>query len=412
VQALKEYENVELVLGRHRMRDFQNKDFIIRPASAPLDSEYLDEAKENGIPVEIDETLFLKYAPEMTAIGVTGTRGKSTVTHMIAHILRQAYSKKDINVLLLGNVRGKAALPKLTEVKEGDIAVMELSSWQLQAFGNRKISPEIAVFTSFMEDHLDYYANDPDDPASRKKAMQRYFKDKSHIYKHQLPDDSLIISSDLADRIGSDTSFRAVSHIDFPDEWTLQLPGKHNRLNAALAIVTARECEGIDELTIRNAVENFTGIEGRLEYLGNIAGVKVYNDNNATTEDATVAGLQALQASRELTLICGGSDKQLSFAKLATVVKNHVDNLILLSGSGTEKMKAAFEKQGGIDWDEFDDFNEAIQTAFTKTSEEGTILFSPAAASFNMFESEHERNDRFKEIVQSKKLRDANTKSS
>ncbi|PSO46616.1 MAG: hypothetical protein BRC24_01060, partial [Parcubacteria group bacterium SW_4_46_8] len=240
VQALKEYENVELVLGRHRMRDFQNKDFIIRPASAPLDSKYLDEAKENDIPVEIDETLFLKYAPEITAIGVTGTRGKSTVTHMIAHILREAYSKKDRNVLLLGNVRGKAALPKLTEVKEGDIAVMELSSWQLQAFGNQKISPEIAVFTSFMEDHLDYYADDPDDPASRKAGMQKYFEDKSQIYKHQLPDDSLIIRSDLADRIGSDTSFRAVSDTDFPDEWTLQLPGKHNRLNAALAIMAAR----------------------------------------------------------------------------------------------------------------------------------------------------------------------------
>jgi len=90
VTRLKKYKNISLVLGNHRLRDFQNKDLIIRAAGAPLDSIYLKEAKKNGIEIKTDETLFLKLAPKIILVGVTGTKGKSTVTHLIYEVLKQA----------------------------------------------------------------------------------------------------------------------------------------------------------------------------------------------------------------------------------------------------------------------------------------------------------------------------------
>src|SRR3989304_2618044 len=109
---LKKYKNISFVLGGHRSRDFKNKDLIIRAAGAPPDSIYLKEAKKNGIEIKTDETLFLKLAPKIILVGVTGTKGKSTVTHLIYEVLKQAKRR----VFLAGNVRGQAALPLLEKV--------------------------------------------------------------------------------------------------------------------------------------------------------------------------------------------------------------------------------------------------------------------------------------------------------
>lgn len=397
VEKLKGYNNVELVLGEHRLQDFENKDFIIRAASVPLESPYLQRADEQGIPIEVDETLFLKYAPEVTFVGVTGTRGKSTVTHMITHIL----SISGERVHCGGNVRGASMLPKLMEVKQGDVVVMELSSWQLQGFGHQRISPEIAVFTTFMEDHLNYYADDPDDPASRLIGMQRYFKDKSHIFRYQHPGDVLIVGEGVAEYIEED-SHTTITEDYFPRGWQLKIPGAHNRLNASFAIEVAREL-GVSEDDIRRGIESFGGVEGRLEYLGKINGVAIYNDNNATTQDATIAAIEALSEEGEITLVAGGADKQLKFDRLAEKIQSGVAKLVLLHGSATEKLKEQLSVAGVSKWREYDNFKEAIAHAFRVTEAGAILLFSPAAASFNMFENEHERNDQFKEIVMSKK---------
>ena len=129
-------KNIKYTLGKHDLKDFQDKDFILKAAGVPLDSEYIKEARKNNISIEMDASLFIKLAPEVISIGITGTRGKTTVAHLIYHILKLGGKR----VFLAGNIRDTATLPLLTEVKSGDFVVLELDSWQLQGFGEAKIS--------------------------------------------------------------------------------------------------------------------------------------------------------------------------------------------------------------------------------------------------------------------------------
>jgi UDP-N-acetylmuramoylalanine--D-glutamate ligase len=164
LKALSKYKNIKYTIGEHRLEDFRGRDMIIKAAGVPLDSIYIEEAKKNGIPIEMDVSLFVKSAPKIKVVGVTGTRGKSMTTMLIYHILKD--NLKNQQIFLGGNIRGVSTLPFLKKVKEGDVLVCELDSWQLQGFGDSKISPDISVFTTFMPDHMNYYKN----------SMEKYLK--------------------------------------------------------------------------------------------------------------------------------------------------------------------------------------------------------------------------------------------
>ena len=149
LRELEGYQNIKYVLGEHRLEDFTDRDMILKAAGVPLDSEYIDTAEGAGIPVEMSAALVTKLA-DATVVGITGTRGKSSVTQLLYHILSEA--GKDVH--LAGNVRGIATLPVLDQVNKDSIIVMELDSWQLQGFGTSHISPHIAIFTTFFADCL------------------------------------------------------------------------------------------------------------------------------------------------------------------------------------------------------------------------------------------------------------------
>src|SRR3989344_3508035 len=163
VAQLKPFPNVTFVLGEHRLKDFNNRDMILKAAGVPLDSPYIAEAKKNGIPVRMSADLFAELSG-VPVIGVTGTRGKSTVAHMLYAVLKEAGKK----VLLGGNVRGVSNLSLLAEATSEHVAVLELDSWQLQGWGSPStksdlvlgragMSPHIAVFATLYPDHLNYY---------------------------------------------------------------------------------------------------------------------------------------------------------------------------------------------------------------------------------------------------------------
>src|SRR3989344_5057804 len=301
VTRIKKYKNISFALGEHRSRDFQNRDLIIRAAGAPLDSIYLKEAKKNRIEIKTDETIFLALAPKIVLVGVTGTKGKSTVSHLIYEILKSS----GLRVFLAGNVRGQAALPLLEKVKEGDVVVMELDSWKLQGFGDAKISPRVAVFTNFYRDHLNYYKGD----------MKKYFGDKANIFKYQKNGDTLIAGQSAKDAIQKYYKGKIKSNIvetgkkDFSKSWRPLILGEHNKENIAFAI-KACEALGVSKSDIKKCVESFKGVPGRLEFVREINGVKYYNDTTATTPDATIAALRAL-SSHNVILIAGGADKKL-----------------------------------------------------------------------------------------------------
>ncbi len=374
VAKLKKYKNIKFTLGGHRLEDFRNRDLIIKAAGVPLSSQFIDEAEKNQIPVLMSTALFAKFASEAGAkiIGITGTRGKSTTTQLIYEILQSARWRDGKKVWLGGNVRGVSTLALLPKIKSGDLVVLELDSWQLQGFGTLQISPQIAVFTNFMPDHLNYYHGD----------MQKYFADKANIFKYQNKGDKLFWGGEVP---------------ALPKSWKIKLPGQHNRKNMALAVAVAREL-GVLEKIIKLTAENFAGVPGRLELVKIWRGIKIYNDTTSTTPAATLAALEALAGKKKLVLIMGGADKTLDMSELLAKLGKYCKEVILLPGTGTDKIKSLVP-----DARLTKDLPEALKLGLNSCRRGDTLLFSPAFASFGLFKNEFDRGEQFNKLV--KKLK-------
>lgn len=384
VAQLEAFGNVTFVLGEHRFEDFRDRDLILKAAGVPLDSSYIAEAKKNNIPVRMSADLFAEISG-VTCIGVTGTRGKSTVAHMIYASLIRANRR----TVLGGNVRGVSTLALLGEATSEHVAVLELDSWQLQGWGEAHMSPHIAIFTTLYPDHLNYYKGD----------LDAYLADKANIFLYQKPEDTLILGKQCAptviDKYGEkiESTTLVVDETKLPDTWTLRIPGLHNRYNAALALAAARALEIPDEVS-RDALEAFSGVPGRLEFIAEKDGVKVYNDTTSTTPEATLAALAALDPARTI-LIMGGADKDLDMNALLSKLAG-VKRVVLLAGTGTSRV-LEFIPNASV----FDDFDNAVNEAFASAEQGDTILFSPAFASFGMFKNEYDRGDQFNALVKS-----------
>jgi len=385
---IKNKKKIKFVLGEHRLQDFRNRDMIIKAAGVPIDSVYIKEAEKNGIPIEMDVSLFVKCAPEITLVGVTGTRGKSMTTTLIYEILSK--NLKDKNVYLGGNVRGVATLPLLEKIKKGDVLVCELDSWQLQGFGEAKISPHISVFTSFMPDHMNYY----------KDSMKDYFADKANIFKYQKDKDVLIVRPHVKKLISKKIKSKLiVADVKSITDYKFIVPGEHQRENLACAVEVAKQFD-IPISKIKQTVKNFKGLEGRLQYLKTIKGVKIYNDNNATTPEATISGIRALSENKKegkIILIGGGADKNLDLDLYVNVVNTFCKAFILIPGTGTDKLIENYKLR--ITNVKVRNLSEAIKKSLGLASRGDIILFSPAFASFGQFNNEYERNDLFMEII-------------
>lgn len=393
LRQLKKSKNIKYVLGQHRLEDFRNCDMVIKAAGVPFNSEFVAEAKKNKIPIEMDASLFAKFT-KAKIIGITGTRGKSTVTQIIYQALKKYYKKR--KVFLGGNVRGLATLPLLEKTKANDLVVLELDSWQLQGFGESKISPQIAVFTSFLCDHMNYYKND----------MQKYFMDKAEIFKHQSPKDFLIISKQAHDEIQKrykNKNLSRRSKIIIANEggiknWKTNLIGAHNQTNIALAVEVLK-LAGLKQAEIKSGIKNFKPEPGRLEFIGKIKNINYYNDNNATTPDATIAALKALYKNKKnIVLICGGADKELKFGPMLETIKKTVKAVVFIKGTATDKILKILPKDfpGHI---VVDSMKKGIQGARKFAKVNDIILLSPGAASFGVFKNEYDRSDQFIKYV-------------
>ncbi len=392
VAKLREYKNVTFVLGEHQNEDFANRDLILVAAGVPLNSPYLNYAREQQVPLTQSAALFAKLS-KIPIIGVTGTRGKSTVTAMIHHVLEHVTGE---TVIKGGNIRGVSNLQLLKEVKEDSLAVFELDSWQLQGFGWEGISPQVSVFTNFMADHLNYY---PD--------LETYFADKAHIFDQQHEGDTLVTTPEvllLVEEFARMRHLQLVQEIVLVDastiteELVLNIPGEHNRLNASLAL-HALTASGVTPKESLQYLESFAGVEGRLQYLATINGVKIYNDNNATTAQATKAGLEALAEAKNIVLITGGTDKGIPVGDLPKAISEYCAHTILYSGSGTEVLKKSLTAD--LSLEEHDTIEACVEAAIATSVPGNVILFSPGFASFNHeFKNEYDRNDKFVAAVE------------
>ncbi len=386
VKALAGYPDITYHLGAHVPTDFEHRDFILKAAGVPLDSSYIAHAKSLEIPVYMSAALvshiITKANLGVTIIGITGTRGKSTVTQLVAHIL----ASSGLRVFLGGNVRGVANLPLLKALEEGDYLVLELDSWQLQGFGDLKISPHISIFTSFLSDHMNYY----------KDNVEAYFNDKAHIYRHQKEYDVLIASPQATEEIRKRDRDVAIT-IPEVMQFEMKLIGEHNQVAARLAYEAVLQC-GLTDEEIRTAISTFPGVEGRLQDLGLFGGEKkihVFNDNNATTGDATIVAIDAINETynKKPILLIGGADKGLSLDSLEQSILVGVKKCIFLQGTGTERLNLPKEYL-------YETLPECLEKAFEIAHEDDVILYSPAFASFSkQFNNEYEKNDAFLEAI-------------
>lgn len=408
LEKLKDLENVEYVLGQHRMEDFSNVDMVIKNPAARWDNEYVKAALDNNVSVEMDSSLFFKFCKN-PIIGVTGTRGKTTTASLIYEILKVA-GKNPIKIGI-GQV---SVLDKWKELEDDSIVVFELSSWRLSALGRYGLSPHIAVFTNLFQDHLNYYKN-----------IEEYLEDKKNIYKNQETSDFCIINEDneilrgLESEIksqlikfsyGKTSSGKSVyvsgGHIylnDGVDEKKIisldeiKLRGTHNVGNI-LASIGVAYVMNIGAETIRKALSGFNGLPHRLEFVRELEGVKYYNDTAATSPDGAISGVGSF--SEPVVLICGGSDKNLDMAGFAKVIAEKAKAAVFLKGATTDKIISALKVQGSEQgFIITSSMAEAVEEARRLASAGDVILLSPGSASFGLFLNEFDRGDKFKEAV-------------
>lgn len=400
VKKLKKYKNVSFVLGEHRLKDIESADLIVaNPRVRPTQAEMV-HARKIGKTVTSDIALFLDRCPAKV-IAVTGTRGKSTTSTLIASMLKEG--KK--HVWLGGNIL-VSPLNFLSKVKKTDVVVLELSSWQCESLGTAIHQPHISVVTNMMRDHLNTY-----------QGMEDYAEAKAQIFRHQKPEDFVIFNADdeygkvwikeaasdvrsFGKSIRRDASYDARSIYlagkKLIDIRALTLIGEHNVKNA-LAASLAASLAGVSKSAIQKALKTFKPLENRLEQIRVVKGVTYVNDTCATTPDGVIAALKAMQSRAHLLFfIMGGADKELEYAELATEFKKAKKQIgvFVFPGNASDKLIKEFEKQG-IAYEEVADMKTAVKRASETAQSGDAVILSPGAASFGLFKNEFDRGEQF-----------------
>ncbi|MFW6457164.1 MAG: UDP-N-acetylmuramoyl-L-alanine--D-glutamate ligase [Planctomycetota bacterium] len=401
-------------LGENDIEDILKADLVILNPAVPRDGELVRACAEANIPITSPMNLFLTLCPAPIA-AVTGSVGKSTTTSMLASMLEM-----DQRSTHLGGNMGISLLPQIDSIGKTDLVVLELSSVQLEDAAHLPWSPHVGVITNIIPNHLDRYG-----------SFSAYAAAKKHILLNQNPSDAAVLNiqdSTLREWVREEPTahtlcFDAGGHTDdFKNGTTLRggrlvwshngsqqvicpaeqvpLPGKHNVANALAASAAARWM-GVSTDNIRDALNSFTPLEHRLEQCGHIRGITFYNDSDSTTPHSTIAGVESFESP--LTLIAGGYNKDLDLRFLADTVVERVEVLITLGTSGPEiaqsTREAALREGHQPVIQETENLEEAVNRAYELSMPGSTILFSPACASFDMFENFADRGRRFKNIV-------------
>ena len=423
VNKLKHFSNIRFVLGEHRTEDFKKADIVIKNPGVKREGNiFLEKAKH----IETDISVFLSLS-KSPLIAVTGSKGKSSTASAVYHGL-QAFGYKSF---LGGNIT-VSPLTFAEHTQADTPVVLELSSWQLADLKSVKsFKPNIAVITPIMQDHLNWYG-----------TMEKYVSDKKIIYKNMTGQDSLICS--WGDKWGNIFAQESRSHIYryaavplpentegafFADDGNgycriafeksgntaanrsaagkgalhrikllshkSRISGiklRQNVLNAALVLALY----GAPEDKIADIMDDFGGIEHRMELFHEAAGIKFYNDSAATVPEAAVAALEAF--SEPPVLICGGTNKNLNFTSLAENASK-AKSLYLLGGSGTDILINLLKERNIPFYGPYAGFNTLLQDMKPQLENGDKVVLSPGAASFELFTNEFDRGNQFKERV-------------
>lgn len=391
----------EIFLGEDYLDHFDGCDMILRSPGIRYDRPEFVRAVERGAVLTGEIELFVALCPCKT-IGITGSDGKTTTTTLIYEMLKKSGRKCFIG----GNI-GYPLLNRIEEIGADDVAVIELSSFQLH---NMRVSPDVAVITNIAPNHLDYHID-----------YQEYQDAKKNIYLNG--DTKLIVNYDNditreigLSRRGKNTVFFSKTektrggvyirdgHIYAGDKpvmraGDIKIPGIHNVENYMAAIGAVGNMVTAED--IKSVAESFGGVAHRMELVREKDGIRYYNDSIASSPTRTSAGLRAFDD--KIILIAGGYDKHIPYTDFGEVVADCVKHLILIGDTAKaigESTVAALERRGeSMPIEYCATFEEAVTKAHLAAKAGDRVVLSPASASFDMFTNFEERGNIFKDLV-------------
>lgn len=388
LNQLQKYKNISYLLGKHKYEDVDWADLIIKNPAIKPGNPYMEYAKKQGKQIETDMGIFLQYVKPSQIIGITGTKGKSTTSSLIYEVLKAAGKK----VVLAGNI-GKSVLDTIPFVKPDTFVVLEISSFQLEAYETHKVSPKWAVITNITPDHLNYY-----------ETIADYIKSKKIIGKYQNEGDCLFLKKNDPETTQPDFLNGLKSKIiycskeDLPTSFHPKLLGEHNLENIAVTLAVAKTF-GVNNKNALNILSKFKGVPFRMELVKNWHGVKIYNDTTATSP---VAGTKAIQTFPGCILICGGMNKKMDYKDYAVLISKTVKKVFFLEGDSSDEIKKHINIDGknrNLIAGTYNDLKKLLADVKGIAGPKDIVLFAPSATSFNLFQNEFDRGRKFNQAV-------------
>ncbi len=398
---------VDLCLGEGYLDHLKEADRVFRTPGIDWTKPEIQNAVEAGVEVTSEMESFFDLCP-CRIIGVTGSDGKTTTTTLIARTMEAA----GFRVHLGGNI-GTPLFPIIDDVMPEDVAVVELSSFQLISM---KKSPSVSVVTNVTPNHLDHH-----------KDMDEYVGAKKNIYRWQSGDTVSVfnaaneITRQMATEakgeirwfsrygeVGNGAYVSADSFLISTDHGTehvvmdlkgIRLRGEHNKENVATAYCAVKGF--VPDEVFAKTVSGFTGVEHRIEFVRELDGVSYFNDSIASSPTRTIAGLRSFE--EPIVLIAGGYDKKISYAPLAPEIIGNNVKAVILCGDTADSIESELRKCEGfserIVIRRQKDVPECVAAAREIAEKGDVVLFSPASASFDMYSNFEERGRHFKKIV-------------
>ena len=399
VKELREL-GINLIFGSHPddLLD-ESFDYLIKNPGVPIDHKYVLKARELGVEVINEVEMAYRLLPEnVSIIGITGTNGKTTTTTLTYEIMHEAYGDK---VHLAGNI-GYPLSSIVEEVKDNDIIVMEVSCQQGENF--KEFHPHVGVFTNLSEAHIDFM-----------KTYEHYKETKARMFYQQDENDIAIMNhsnSDVMEELkniksikkyfSSKESIEGCHLIDrdiyYYDEKvmsidSIKIKGMHNVENCMAAIMAVKEYDVSNEV-ICDVIENFKGVEHRLEYVDTIDGVEYYNDTEATNIKCTQIALSSFKCP--IILFLGGLERGQNFEELNNYME-HVKAIIAI-GQCRERVKE-YAESIGKDVYVYEHLSDGFDKVKEIVSPGDVVLLSPASASWDQYKECEIRGAEFKDKV-------------
>lgn len=376
---------------------------LVLSPGVSLNNPNVQAAIERGLPVVSELELAAGGCPGYI-LSITGTNGKSTTTMMLGHVL-SALGPAHV----LGNI-GVPLLGSLDEINDGDYVALEVSSYQLEAI--KCFAPHVAIYTNLTPDHLDRHGT-IEEYARVKRSMAANMDHGDFVITNALCPE--FAPSQFPNQRPTFLQYRSLPGTPLQGAWVenariqvdlgrerhdlpldcVRMPGTHNVENA-MAVIVAALLMGATPDTIVERLSTFTGYEHRLELCRTLGPVQFYNDSKATNPEATITALKAMD--QPLALILGGRDKLTGLDALCSWIRRKVCHVVLV-GEAAARIGSALAATGFDGVQFVDNLELAVPAAQVAVRNGGTVLLSPACASFDQYSSYEERGEHFKEIV-------------